>query len=118
MRSIPKWAYFCPICLVLFLAIIIPIDLAGRLGDFPASGMNNASLSTIFRKGESTPVQGKLPAALVEASPKFNSCNFYCLTEGVIFFEAPLHLAISSGGLSGGQIGRVETGHNRIRVLS
>jgi hypothetical protein len=37
---------------------------------------------------------------------------------GAIFFEAPLHLAISSGGLGGGQIRRVETGHNRMRVLS
>ena len=38
--------------------------------------------------------------------------------QGAIFFEAPLNLAISSGGLGGGQIRRVETGHNRMRVLS
>ena len=42
----------------------------------------------------------------------------FALAAGLPRLEAPLDLAISNVGLGGGQIRRVETGHNRIRVLS
>ena len=97
-------------------------DLAKRLQS-EAAALKKAhtpevALQVHRRRSEEQRLAEELAKHLSPSRGRPSQCTGARVPPGVIFFEAPLHLAISNGGLGGGQIRRVETGHNRMRVLS